>query len=133
MKYILLLIALSMALFGCLDFLRYSESTYVHTVGITEGSSRICYIEVEEPLTFTYELSSAVPVDLVIAKGTGCSFNQTTGEPIIEENSVMTKAFGISDYSESIGLGMGTYILAVYSEQSCSSTKITTNLAMDCV
>ena len=76
MKYILLLFALSMFLFGCLDFFKYSESTYVHTVGITGGSSRICYIEVEEPLTFTYELSSTVPVDLIIAKGTGCSFNR---------------------------------------------------------
>lgn len=43
---------------GCLDFLSYSEATYSHTVGIVGGSSRICYFELQEPTTFTFELSS---------------------------------------------------------------------------
>ncbi len=133
MRQIVFLGIALLLLFGCLDLFRYSESTYSHTIGIIGGSARLCYMEVEEPMTFTYEFSSTVPVDIIIARESAVSFNETTGEPILEGLQTITKAYGMKSYSESVGLGEGTYIMILTSENTCAGNTITTNLAMNCV
>jgi len=116
---------------GCLDFLQYAEATYTHTVGITGGSSRICYFELDEPSTLNFELSSSVPVNVSIVRAEDLTFEN--GEPVLENVGRLVSVTGVKTYSGGVSLGKGGYAMIISSDQSCSDTKVVTSIKMDCV
>ena len=133
MKNILIALALLLLLsYACLELLGYSELTATHTLGIPTNTSRVCYIQMEEPESFDYELESDIPITLIITKGTDITFNQTTGEPITEGVKAVTKVYNTDHYSESIGLGKGTYVLIITDVEEYANVKIRTNMHMEC-
>ena len=130
-KSLILLAAVLMFSHGCLDFLQYSEATYTHTIGITGGSSRICYFELTEPSTFNFELSSSVLLDVSIVRAEDLTFDN--GDPNLEGVGRLVSVSGVKTYSGGVSLGKGTYAMIVSSDQSCSDTKVVTSIKMECV
>ncbi len=132
MKYAIVLAALLLLSAGCLDLLRYSERTCTHTLGILPNGSRVCYFDMNESGTFSYELCSSVPVNIIIAEKTELEFNESTGEPVTEGMESITKAYNVENYTGETGLGKGSYAFIVIDSESAIEVSIKTNIMMDC-
>ena len=132
MKCTIALAFLLLLFTGCLDLLRYSERTYTHTLGILANGSRVCYFDMDESGAFSYELSSEVPVNILIAEAKDVVFNESTGEPVTEGLRCITRAYNVKNYTEDIGLGEGSYALIVADSESTIEVTIKTNIRMDC-
>jgi len=132
MRYLIISAMMVLLLSGCLDLLEYSESTYVHTLGVPANSSRYCVLAISEPTTFYYEISSPVPVTLTIVDNDILAFNETTGEPIPDYLNYISKAYNVMEYSKEVDLGEGLYAFIISSSESCSGATIKTNIRLSC-
>lgn len=128
---IILLFMVLLVFFGCLELLRYSEGSYTHTIGILANKSRVCFFEMNKTGTFSYDLLSPAPINMVIAEKEDVSFNETTGEPFMEGFSCIGKAYKVNEYSEDVGLSEGPYIFIVESESKVEIL-VKTNVKMNC-
>ena len=132
MKRAMILAAMLLLSTGCLDLLRYSERTCTHTLGMPPNGSRVCYFDMNESGTFSYELCSAIPVNFVIAERDELEFNESTGEPIIEGMKSITKAYNVENYTDDIELERGSYAFVITDSESAIEVGIKTNIMMDC-
>jgi hypothetical protein len=130
--HIILLFLLLFA--GCLDLLRYSESTYRYTITLPPNSTMICEFNLGELTNVSYELSSDNLINFKLIDVDVIDFDPETGIGNITYTELrrIDPGYNVYRYSDKTELSPGLYNLVIFGSETKSEITLETNIEMDC-
>jgi|GEM_PF-7009105 len=132
-RKIIALAAFMILLAGCIDFLRYSESSYKYTITVPKNGTILCAFTTGELANASYELYSDNPLDFRLVS-VDVKTDPATGLGNVTYTALVSvkPEQNIFSYADKIRLEPGLYNLVLYGCGTTSHLTITSDVKMEC-